>query len=74
MSPYTGDIHPENGGGGAERGPGMTIRYGARPSEQRRNREVEAVQRQIWTQAVTVVFETDPAAIEAVLPPPLAPS
>jgi len=52
----------------------MTIRYGARPPEQRRNREVEAVQRQIWTQAVTVVFETDPAAIEAVLPPPLEPS
>jgi acetoacetate decarboxylase len=49
----------------------MTIRYGARPPEERRNREVEAVQRQIWTRAVTVVFETDPAAIEAVLPPPL---
>ena len=52
----------------------MSIRYGARPPEERRNREVEAVQRQIWTQAVTVVFETDPAAIEAVLPPPLEPS
>ena len=49
----------------------MSIRYGARPPEERRNREVEAVQRQIWTQAVTVVFETDPAAIAAVLPPPL---
>src|SRR5205807_2772654 len=53
------------------RGPDMSIRYGARPPEERRNREVEAVQRQIWTQAVTVVFETDPAAIAAVLPPPL---
>jgi acetoacetate decarboxylase len=52
----------------------MSIRYGARPPEQRRNREVEAVQRQIWTQAVNVVFETDPALIEAVLPPPLEPS
>src|SRR4051794_11292969 len=52
----------------------MSIRYGARPPEQRRNREVEAVQRQIWTKAVTVGFETDPAAIEAVLPPPLEPS
>jgi len=52
----------------------MTIRYGARPPEERRNREVEAVQRQIWTRAVTVVFETDPAAIAAVLPPPLEPS
>ncbi|MBV8160778.1 MAG: acetoacetate decarboxylase family protein, partial [Acidimicrobiia bacterium] len=47
---------------------------GARPPEERRNREVEAVQRQIWTQAVTVVFETDAAAIAAVLPPPLEPS
>ena len=40
-----------------------SIRYGARPPEERRNREVEAVQRQIWTKAVTVVFETDPGAI-----------
>src|SRR5947199_7712824 len=52
----------------------MSIRYGARPPEERRNREVEAVQRQIWTQAVTVVFETDADAIAAVLPPPLEPS
>jgi len=52
----------------------MSIRYGARPPEERRNREVEAVQRQIWTQAVTVVFETDPALIADVLPPPLEPS
>src|SRR3954464_7939504 len=52
----------------------MSIRYGARPPEERRNREVEAVQRQIWTQAVTVAFETDPDMIAAVLPPPLEPS
>ena len=52
----------------------MTIRYGARPPEQRRNREVEAVQSKIWTQAVTVVFETDPEVIASVLPPPLEPS
>ncbi|MBV8979756.1 MAG: acetoacetate decarboxylase family protein [Acidimicrobiia bacterium] len=52
----------------------MSIRYGARPPEERRNREVEAVQRQIWTQAVTVVFETDAEAIASVLPPPLEPS
>src|SRR5207249_9619084 len=31
-------------------------------------------QRQIWTQAVTVVFETDPGLIADVLPPPLEPS
>jgi acetoacetate decarboxylase len=52
----------------------MSIRYGARPPEERRNREVEAVQSRIWTQAVTVVFETDPDVIAAVLPPPLTPS
>jgi acetoacetate decarboxylase len=52
----------------------MSIRYGARPPEERRNREVEAVQSRIWTQAVTVVFETDPDVIAAVLPPPLSPS
>src|SRR5438270_5049694 len=56
------------------KGAGMSIRYGARPPEERRNREVEAVQRQIWTQAATVVFETDADAIAAVLPPPLEPS
>jgi acetoacetate decarboxylase len=52
----------------------MSIRYGARPPEERRNREVEAVQSRIWTQALTVVFETDPDVIAAVLPPPLSPS
>jgi len=52
----------------------MSIRYGARPPEERRNREVEAVSRQIWTQAVTAVFETDPGLIAEVLPPPLEPA
>jgi acetoacetate decarboxylase len=52
----------------------MSIRYGARPPERRRNREVEAVQSKIWTQAVTVVFETEPEVIASVLPPPLSPS
>src|SRR6266487_6918501 len=59
---------------GCRKGGRMSIRYGARPPEERRNREVEVVQRQIWTRAVTVVFETDPAAVAAVLPPPLEPS
>ncbi|HEY5015048.1 MAG TPA: acetoacetate decarboxylase family protein [Acidimicrobiia bacterium] len=48
-----------------------TIRYGARPPEARRNREVEAVSAPIWSTAVTVVWETDPDVIRAVLPPPL---
>jgi acetoacetate decarboxylase len=51
-----------------------SIRYAGRPPEERRNREVEAVQSKIWTQAVTVVFETDPEVIASVLPPPLSPS
>jgi acetoacetate decarboxylase len=52
----------------------MTIRYGARPPEQQRNREVEATRAKIWSTAVTVVWETDPEVIRAVLPPPLEPS
>jgi acetoacetate decarboxylase len=48
-----------------------TIRYGARPPEQQRNREVEAVSAKIWSTAVTVIWETDPDVIRAVLPPPL---
>ncbi len=52
----------------------MTIRYGARAPEQQRNREVEATSTKIWSTAVTVVWETDPAVIAAVLPPPLEPS
>src|SRR6476469_9223947 len=51
-----------------------TIRYGARPTEQQRNREVEAVSTPIWFTAVTVVWETDLDVIRAVLPPPLEPS
>lgn len=51
-----------------------SIRYAARPVEQQRNREIEAVQTEIWSTALTVVFETDPDAIASVLPPPLEPS
>ena len=50
------------------------IRYGARPPEQQRNREVEATTAKIWSTAVTVVWETDLDVIRAVLPPPLEPS
>ena len=52
----------------------VTIRYGARPPEAQRNREVDAVSTPIWSTAVTVVWETDADAIRAVLPPPLEPS
>src|SRR5215831_4690256 len=52
----------------------MTIRYGARAPEAQRNREVEATTAKIWSTAVTVIWETDPDVIKAVLPPPLEPS
>jgi acetoacetate decarboxylase len=51
-----------------------TIRYAARAPEAQRNREVEATQAKIWSTAVTVIWETDPEVIKAVLPPPLEPS
>ena len=51
----------------------MTVRYGARPPELRRNREVEATATPIWSRALTAVWETDPEIIAAVLPPPLTP-
>src|SRR5438034_5956292 len=50
------------------------IRYGARAPETQRNREVEATTAKIWSTAVTVIWETDPAVIKEVLPPPLEPS
>jgi acetoacetate decarboxylase len=50
-----------------------TVRYGARPLEQRRNRELEATKAEIWSQAITCVYETDPDVLAAVLPPPLQP-
>jgi acetoacetate decarboxylase len=52
----------------------MTVRYGARPPEQQRNREVEATAATIWSTAVTAVWETDPEVVRQVLPPPLEPS
>jgi acetoacetate decarboxylase len=51
-----------------------SIRYGARPPEQQRSREVEAASAKIWSTAVTVWWETDLEVIRAVLPPPLEPS
>ncbi len=52
----------------------MNVRYGARELDQQRNREVEATSAKIWSTALTVVWETDPDVIRAVLPPPLEPS
>jgi acetoacetate decarboxylase len=49
------------------------VRYGAREVEQRRNREIEATKGEIWSQALTAIYETDPEVIAAVLPRPLTP-
>jgi acetoacetate decarboxylase len=47
------------------------IRYGARSAQ--RSREIEATSAEIWSEAVTALWETDPEIIAAVLPPPLRP-
>jgi acetoacetate decarboxylase len=49
------------------------VRYGARPVEARRNRELEATAGEIWSQALTAIYETDADVIAAVLPRPLEP-
>jgi acetoacetate decarboxylase len=46
-----------------------TVRYGAR--QQQVNQEIAAKKGDIWSEAVTAVYETDPEIIAAVLPPPL---
>jgi acetoacetate decarboxylase len=47
----------------------QTVRYAARAEQV--NREIEAKKADIWSQAVTAVYETDPEIIAAILPPPL---
>ena len=48
------------------------IRYGAKVEQ--RSREIEATRAEIWSTAVTAVYETDPELIAAVLPKPLEPA
>ena len=48
-----------------------TVRYGPRAVQV--NREIEAKKADIWSEAVTVLYETDPEILAAVLPPPLEP-
>ena len=48
-----------------------TVRYGARATQV--NREIDAKKADIWSEAVTAIYETDPEIIAAVLPPPLVP-
>ena len=49
----------------------MTIRYGARPREDRIDQEVAATKVGAWSTSFTALYETDPGLIEQVLPPPL---
>jgi acetoacetate decarboxylase len=49
----------------------IEIRYGAK--REQRSREIEATRAEIWSHAVTAIWETDRDLIAAVLPPPLAP-
>ena len=50
----------------------QNVRYGARAEQV--NREIEAKKApDIWSEAVTAVYETDPDIVAAVLPPPLEP-
>lgn len=49
------------------------IRYGAKSVDEMRNRELEATTVDVWATSLVAVYETDPAAIAAVLPPPLEP-
>jgi acetoacetate decarboxylase len=48
-----------------------TVRYGARREQV--NREIEAKKADIWSEAVTAVYETEPEIVAAILPPPLEP-
>ncbi len=48
------------------------VRYGAKTVQ--RSRELEATAAEIWSTAVTAIWETDPEAIAAVLPKPLSPA
>jgi acetoacetate decarboxylase len=46
-----------------------TIRYGARREQV--SHEIAAKKADIWSEAVTAIYETDPGIIAAILPPPL---
>ncbi len=51
----------------------MTVRYGARPPQQRVDHEIDATKAPIATEAITVTYLTDPDIVAAVLPQPLEP-
>ncbi len=49
------------------------VRYAARPTEQREDREVKATKIGAWSTSLTATFRTDPEVLASVLPPPLEP-
>lgn len=49
------------------------VRYGARSLAERPNREVKATSIGAWARTLTVIYETDPDVVAAVLPRPLEP-
>jgi acetoacetate decarboxylase len=51
----------------------MPVRYGPKSPEELRNRELEATTIDSWASVLSAVYETDPDALAAVLPPPLSP-
>ena len=51
------------------------VRYGPRSDEDRkRTEDARASAPMVWLEALTAIWETDPDAVAAVLPPPLQPS
>jgi acetoacetate decarboxylase len=51
------------------------VRYGARTEdERRRTEEARATAPMVWSEALTAIWETEPDAVAAVLPPPLQPA
>jgi acetoacetate decarboxylase len=50
------------------------VRYGARSLDELRNREIEATKVDTWATTLVGVYESDPDAIRAVLPPFLTPA
>jgi len=52
----------------------VAVRYAARTPQQLRSREVERTSVGAWSTVLVALFETDPAILASVLPPPLEPS
>ena len=51
----------------------MTVRYAARLPQDQRSHELEATSAEIWSEAITAIYDTDPEIIASLLPKPLEP-